>query len=58
MGASAVGVAAETVEQLQPALPIAQTLAQYAPWGLVAILAAAIGYMAWRRIADRAEGLR
>jgi hypothetical protein len=58
VAAGAVGVVGEAINQLQPALPLAQTLAQYAPWGVIAILTAAIGFMAWRRIDDRAKGLR
>lgn len=54
----AVTAAAEAIRQFEPALPLAQMLAQYAPWGLVTLLLGVIAYMSWRRIDDRAQGLR
>lgn len=52
------GVLLENVEYIAPAMPFAETLAKSAPWVIVVILAAAIGYMVWRRIDDRKQGLR
>lgn len=58
VGAGTIGVAAEAVDQLAPAIPLMQTALEYAPWAMVAALVTAIGYMAWRRYDDRRKGLR
>jgi hypothetical protein len=55
---SVIGAAAEVMDQVAPAMPLAQTLAQYAPWAIVAVLALGLGYMVWRRIDDRNKGFR
>lgn len=57
-GATIAGVAAENIEKLAPAVPLLQTIAEYAPWVMFVITLAAIGYIIYARIDDRAEGLR
>lgn len=56
--AGVLSVAAEAVNQLQPAIPLLQTLAQYAPWAIAVLLVSVIGYMAWQRIEARVAGDR
>lgn len=57
-GAATVGILSESVNQLAPAFPLAQTLISASPWVIVAITLSAIAFMAYRRIMDRAEGNR
>lgn len=57
-GVASVGIGAVTkaVEALEPAMPLAQTLAQAAPWAMVAVLAMALAYIAWSRAQARKAG--
>jgi hypothetical protein len=57
-GATALGAAAEAVQQLQPAIPLLQRVAEVAPWLLAALALAGIGYVVWARFDDRRRGLR
>ena len=57
-GATVLGLTAEVVRQVEPALPLLQSMLQVAP-GVVAVAAlAGIAYMIWARIDDRRRGLR
>lgn len=57
-GMASVGITAvsQTVDALEPALPLAQTLATAAPWAIVAVLAIALAYVAWSRAQARKAG--
>lgn len=57
-GATLLGLTAEAVKDVEPAIPLVQTALQVAPWvvGIIALLG--IGYMIWARIDDRRRGLR
>lgn len=57
-GATLLGLTAEAVKDVEPAIPLLQTALQAAPWvvGIIALLG--IGYMIWARIDDRRRGLR
>lgn len=57
-GATALGVAAEAIDKIQPAIPILQKLAEIAPWVLAIVALAGIGYIVWARLDDRKRGLR
>lgn len=56
--ATAAGIAAEAIRQVEPAIPLLQTAIQYAPWIVSIIALAGIAYMIWARIDDRRRGLR
>jgi hypothetical protein len=56
--ATLLGVAAEGVEKLQPAIPLLQRIVEVAPWLLAALALAGIGYVVWARFDDRRRGLR
>jgi len=58
VGTGAVVAASEIVNQVAPAMPIVKSLADKAPWAIVVILLCAIGYMVWRRVDDRNNGVR
>jgi len=59
VGTSAVIAAVtEFNEQVQPIVPLATKLMDYAPWLIVAVLLVGMGYIVWRRIDDRRKGLR
>lgn len=57
-GATALGMVAEAVDKIQPALPLAQRLAEIAPWALAVLALAGIGWIVWARWDDRRRGLR
>ena len=57
-GVASVGIGAvsQAIETLEPAMPLATTLAHAAPWAIVAVLAMALLYIAWSRYQARKEG--
>lgn len=57
-GATALGAAAEAVQQLQPAIPLMQRVAEVAPWLLAVAALGGIGWIVWARYDDRRKGLR
>ena len=57
-GATVLGLTAAAVRQVEPALPLLQSLLQLAPWVVGAAALAGITYMIWARIDDRRRGLR
>ncbi|EDP61596.1 hypothetical protein BAL199_07918 [alpha proteobacterium BAL199] len=57
-GATVLGLTAEAVRQVEPAIPLLQSLLQLAPWVVGAAALAGIAYMIWARIDDRRRGLR
>ena len=57
-GATALGLTAEAVRQVEPAIPLLQSAMQYAPWVVGIVALAGIAYMIWARIDDRQRGLR
>jgi hypothetical protein len=57
-GATALGVVAEAVEKIQPAMPLLQRIVEVAPWLLAVLTLAGIGYVVWARYDDRRRGLR
>lgn len=57
-GATALGVVAEAVEKIQPAVPLLQRIVEVAPWLLAVLALAGIGYVVWARYDDRRRGLR
>lgn len=56
--ATLLGVAAEGVEKLQPAIPLLQRIVEVAPWLLAVVALAGIGWIVWARWDDRRRGLR
>jgi hypothetical protein len=56
--ATVLGLTAEAVRQVEPAIPLLQSLLQVAPWIVGAAALAGIAYMIWARIDDRRRGLR
>ncbi len=56
--ATVLGLTAEAVRQVEPAIPLLQSLLQVAPWVVGAAALAGIAYMIWARIDDRRRGLR
>jgi len=57
-GATGLGVVAQAIEQASPAIPLIQTVAQYAPWVLFIATFAALAYMVYARFDDRKNGYR
>ena len=57
-GATVLGLTAEAVRQVEPAIPLLQSAMQYAPWVVGVVALAGIAYMIWARIDDRQRGLR
>ncbi len=57
-GATVLGLTAEVVRQIEPAIPLLQSTLQFAPWLVGAAALAGIAYMIWARIDDRRRGLR
>ena len=57
-GATVLGLTAEAVRQVEPAIPLLQSLLQVAPWVVGAAALAGIAYIIWARIDDRRRGLR
>ena len=57
-GATVLGLTAEAVRQVEPAIPLLQSLLQVAPWVVGAAALTGIAYMIWARIDDRRRGLR
>lgn len=58
VGATALGMTAEAVRQVEPAIPLLQMALQYAPLVVGFVALAGIAYMIWARIDDRRRGLR
>jgi len=56
LGSVGVGALGKAVEQLEPAMPLAITMAEAAPWAIVAILAGVIVFILWSRNQARSEG--
>lgn len=56
--ATLAGAVAQTVKDLEPALPLAQRMLELAPWLAAALALAGIGYVVWARVDDRRRGLR
>lgn len=56
--ATVLGLTAEAVRQVEPAIPLLQSLLEVAPWVVGAAALAGIAYMIWARIDDRRRGLR
>jgi hypothetical protein len=57
-GATVLGLTAEAIRQVEPAIPLLQSLLQVAPWVVGAAALVGIAYMIWARIDDRRRGLR
>jgi hypothetical protein len=57
-GATVLGMAVETIREVEPALPVVQSALQLAPWLVGTVALAGIAYMVWARIDDRRRGLR
>ena len=57
-GATLLGLTAEAVRQVEPAIPLLQSALQYAPWVVGVAALAGIFWMVWARIDDRRRGLR
>lgn len=57
-GATVLGMAVETIREVEPALPVLQSALQLAPWAVGTVALAGIAYMVWARIDDRRRGLR
>jgi len=57
-GATVAGVVAQTVRDIEPAIPLAQRFIELAPWAAAAIALAGIGWVVWARVDDRRKGLR
>ena len=57
-GATVLGLTAEAVRQVEPAIPLLQSAMQYKPWVVGVVALAGIAYMIWARIDDRQRGLR
>lgn len=57
-GGTAMTMLAENLETITPAIPLLQTVAQYAPLVFGVIVLACLGWIAWSRYDDRRKGLR
>ena len=57
-GATVLGMTAEAVRQIEPAIPLLQSALQLAPWIVAAAALSGVAYMIWARIDDRRRGLR
>ena len=57
-GATVLGMAVETIREVEPALPVLQSALQIAPWAVGVLALTGIAYMVWARIDDRRRGLR
>lgn len=57
-GATVAGVVAQTVRDIEPAIPLAQRFIELAPWAAAVVALAGIGWVVWARIDDRRKGLR
>jgi len=57
-GATVAGVVAQTVKDLEPAIPLAQRVLELAPWAAAALALGGIGWIVWARLDDRRKGLR
>ncbi len=56
-GAASVSIGAVSrAVEVEPAMPLAATLARVAPWAIVAVLAIALLYIAWSRYEARKDG--
>jgi hypothetical protein len=57
-GATVAGVVAQTVRDIEPAIPLAQRFIELAPWAAAAIALVGIGWVVYARLDDRRRGLR
>lgn len=57
-GTTTLGGVVELCQQINPVLPIAQQLMDYAPWAMVVILSIALGLVVYNRVQARKRGLR
>lgn len=53
----AVALVGETVKQIEPAMPLLNQLAQYAPWVFGVVVLVAGAYVIWSRYDDRKSGM-
>lgn len=53
----AVALVGETVRQVEPAMPLLNQIAQYAPWVFGAVVLVAGVYIIWSRMDDRKSGM-
>jgi len=58
VGTGVATLAVDAINNLAPAFPLAEKIVEVAPWIIIVALIGIIGFMAWRRIADRNAGLR
>jgi N-acetylmuramoyl-L-alanine amidase len=56
--ATVLGATGEAVRQIEPALPLLQTIAQFAPLVFAGIALVALGWVLWARFEDRKQGIR
>ena len=57
-GATVLGTVTNHMDAVAPAVPLIQTIAEYAPVVLLVLTIAGIGWMVWARWDDRRKGLR
>ena len=57
-GATGLGLAAEIVRDVEPAIPLLRIIADAAPWVLGVVILTAIAWIIWARYDDRRKGLR
>lgn len=57
-GATGLGLVAEVVREAEPALPLLQSLLEWAPWVVGALVLGGVAWILWDRIQDRRLGLR
>ena len=57
-GATLLTAVADNADKIAPAVPVIQSIAEYAPWVLMVVVLFALAYIWWARIDDRKKGLR